>query len=210
MAVVTLVSGGIDSLVMCKMLKNEEEKQYPIFIDYGQLANEKEWISCKKVFKKSNLPEPERIDLSGYGKAIKSGITDERRDIYTDAFLPGRNLMFLVIASAYAYQNGIKNIAIGLLSERNHLFSDQTEEFLVNANFAINSALGDYITILTPLINFNKGEVIELAKRYKLPIDETYSCHSGKEVYCGKCIACKEIIAAIGKQSLPQFKHRGD
>lgn len=210
MAVVTLVSGGIDSLVVCKILEKENQEQFPIFIDYGQLANEKEWTSCQKIFKKSNLPEPERIDLSGYSKSIKSGITDNSKDIYIDAFLPGRNLIFLVVAASYAYQKRIKNIAIGLLSEKNHLFPDQTEEFLVNANFAINSALGDYITILTPLINFSKCDVINLSKRYNLPIDETYSCHSGKDSYCGKCVACKEIIDSVGKDSLPQFNNGGD
>ncbi|MBA7611353.1 7-cyano-7-deazaguanine synthase [subsurface metagenome] len=210
MAVVTLVSGGIDSLVMCKLLEKEGQEIIPIFIDYGQLANEKEWASCKKIFKISNLPEPEKIDLDRYGKAIKSGITDNSKDIYIDAFLPGRNLIFLVVAASYAYQKGIKNIAIGLLSENSHLFPDQTGEFLVNANFAINSALGDYITILTPLINFNKNDVIKLAKRYNLPIKETYSCHSGEDSYCGKCVACKEIIDSVGKNSFPQFKNRGD
>jgi 7-cyano-7-deazaguanine synthase len=210
MAVVPLVSGGTDSLLMCKLLDIDKQEQYPIFIDYGQLAVDMEWASCKKIFKKSNLPEPERIDLSGYGKSIKSGITDDEKDIYAEAFLPGRNLIFLVVAASYAYQKGIKTIAIGLLSESTHLFPDQTEEFIVNANFAINSALGDYITILTPLINFSKKDVFELAKHYNLSLDETYSCHSGKDSYCGKCVACREIINSVGRDSLPQFDTGGD
>ena len=210
MEVVALVSGGIDSLVMCKLLKKDEFGILPIFIDYGQLANEKEWGSCKKIFKISSLPNPEKMDLNGYGKLIKSGITDSSKDIHADAFLPGRNLFFLVVAAAYAYQKGIKNIAIGLLSEKTHLFPDQTEEFLVNANFAINSALGDYITIVTPLINFSKKDIIELAKQYNLPVDKTYSCHSGKDSYCGKCIACKEIIDSGGGEIFHQFDDGGD
>jgi len=208
MAIVALVSGGIDSLVMCKLLEKEGHKIIPIFIDYGQLANEKEWTACKKIFKISNLPEPEKINLNGYGKSIRSGITDKSRDIYADAFLPGRNLIFLIVAASYAYQKGIKNIAIGLLSEENHLFPDQTEEFIVNANYAINSALGDYFTILTPLINFSKKDVIKLAKRYNLPIEETYSCHSGRNSYCGKCVACKEIIGSVNKDLFPQFGNK--
>lgn len=210
MGVVALVSGGIDSLVMCKLLEKEGQEIMPIFIDYGQLANEKEWASCRKVFEISNLPEPEKIDLNGYGKSIKSGITDSNKDIYTDAFLPGRNMLFLIVAASYAYQKGINSIAIGLLSEETHLFPDQTEEFIVNANFAINSALGDYMTILTPLINFGKNDVVILAKRFGLPIGQTYSCHSGKNTYCGKCISCKEIIDSAGMDSFPQFGGGGD
>ena len=210
MAVVALVSGGIDSLVMCKLLKKDINEIIPIFIDYGQLAHKKEWKSCEKIFYMSNLPIPEKIDLSEYGKSIKSGITDNSMDICIDAFLPGRNLFFLVLAASYAFQRKIKNIAIGLLTEKTHLFPDQTEEFLVNANFAINSALESYITILTPLINFEKNDVIRLAKRLNLPIEETYSCHSGEDIYCGKCIACREIIDSAGKDLFPQFSNRGD
>ncbi|MBU7030161.1 MAG: 7-cyano-7-deazaguanine synthase [Theionarchaea archaeon] len=209
MAVVALVSGGIDSLVMCKLLEKDGQEIMPIFVDYGQLACKKEWESCKRIFKISNLSKPERIDLNGYGKSITSGITDSSKDICVDAFLPGRNLIFLIVAASYAFQRGIKNIAIGLLSEKTHLFPDQTEEFLVNANFAINSALGEYITILTPLINFSKDNVIKLAEKFNLPIEQTYSCHSGRDSYCGKCIACREIIDSADKDLFPQFSNGG-
>jgi len=38
MVVVTLVSGGMDSLVMSKIIDLQGEKQKLLFIDYGQLA----------------------------------------------------------------------------------------------------------------------------------------------------------------------------
>ena len=202
--IVTLVSGGIDSLVMSKIIDLQGEEQIPIFIDYGQLAREREWLACRRVLKKSNLPKPVRIDLSGYGQLISSGITDSAKDIYDDAFLPGRNLLFLVVAGAYAHYKGAKKVAIGLLSEKFHLFPDQTGRFIVNANIAINEALNDSIAIVTPLINFTKSDVINMAKRYGLALDETYSCHSGEEKYCEKCVSCLEIINSIGKD-LHQF-----
>ncbi|MFW6196249.1 MAG: 7-cyano-7-deazaguanine synthase [Thermoplasmatota archaeon] len=198
MSVVCLVSGGIDSLVMSKFLEKEGEEILPIFIDYGQLANSKEWHACKIVFDKVDLPQPTKIDLSGFGNIFKSGITDSNKDIYDDAFIPGRNLLFLTVAASYAYINNLNKIAIGLLSEENHMFPDQTEEFIVNANVAVNSALNTQFTILTPLINFTKDEVIKLAEDFELPLELTYSCHQGKEKYCGDCVACKEIIDSMG------------
>lgn len=209
MTIVTLASGGIDSLVMAKIIDIQGEKQILLFIDYGQMAKEKEWSACKKVLRASNLPEPLKIDLSGYGKLIRSGITDRTKDIHEDAFLPGRNLLFLVVAGSYAHYQGVKKVAIGLLSEKNHLFPDQTQRFIVNANIAINESLNDNAAIVTPLMNFTKGDVIRLAKHYKLPINDTYSCHSGNEIYCSKCVSCLEIINSGGKD-LPQFQSRGD
>jgi 7-cyano-7-deazaguanine synthase len=209
MTIITLVSGGIDSLVMAKIIKEEGEKQYPLFIDYGQLAREKEWAACKRILSMSSLPEPIKVDLSGYGKLISSGITDPTKDIYNKAFLPGRNLLFLLIGSSFAQYMGADKVAIGLLSEKSHLFPDQTESFIVNANVAINSALGGYFTIVTPLMNFSKGEVLKLGKHFNLPLHETYSCHSGSDKYCGKCISCKEILSSDGGSSLPQFGKGG-
>lgn len=210
MTVITLVSGGIDSLVMAKIIEEEGERQVPIFINYGQLAREREWAACKKTFKMCDLPNPIKVDLSGYGKLIATGITDSMQDIYKNAFLPGRNLLFLVVGSSFAHQKGAKIVAIGLLSEESHLFPDQTEKFIVNSNFAINTALDDDITIVTPLITFNKSDVIKLARHFNLPLHETYSCHSGNEKYCGKCFACKEILNSNEKDSIPQFEKGGD
>ena len=72
------------------------------FIDYGQLAREKEWAACQKVFAESKLPSPIKVDLNGYGKIMPTGITDLSKQIHDQAFLPGRNLLFLVVASSYA------------------------------------------------------------------------------------------------------------
>lgn len=206
MGVVPLVSGGIDSITMCKILEKREKKILPLFIDYGQHAAKKEWEACQILLEKCNLPPPTKADISGFGKLIPSGLTNPKKDIFKDAFLPCRNLLFLLVGAAFAYSNKEKTIAIGLLNERTHLFPDQTQEFIVNANFALNSALGDNFTILTPLINFTKSDSIKLAKHYKIPLDKTYSCHSGKDRYCGKCIACKGIINSGEKKSLQQFK----
>ncbi len=208
MAVVSLVSGGIDSLTMSKIIVEQGEEILPIFIDYGQLAKDKEWAACQLVFKESGLSAPIRIDLSGYGKLMPTGITDPKKEIRDQAFLPGRNLLFLVVGSSYAHFKGARGVAIGLLTEKSHIFPDQTGRFVVNTNIAVNEALDDDITILTPLINFSKSQVIELAKHYKLPIEKTYSCHSGNDTYCGKCISCLELLGSIGKD-LPQFKAKG-
>jgi len=210
MTVISLVSGGIDSLVMAKIIEEEGEKQIPLFIDYGQLAKEREWEACKKTLKICNLPEPIKVDLNGYGKLMPTGITDTAQDIIKNAFLPGRNLLFLVVGSSYAHFKGINKVAIGLLSEESHLFPDQTEKFIVNANFAINSALDDNITIVTPLITFSKKDVLKLAKHFKIPLYETYSCHSGQKIYCRKCISCKELLETNEIESLPQFNNGGE
>lgn len=204
MDVVVLVSGGIDSIVVCKLIEKQGDSIYPLFIDYGQLAAKKEWEACQFLLSDRGFPKAERIDVSGFGQVISSGLTDKTKDIQ-NPFLPCRNLLFLTLAASYAHTKGCKAIAIGLLNEKSHLFPDQTEGFIVNANFAINSALDDNFIILTPLIQFSKSDVIQLAEEYSIPLQKTYSCHSGEDVYCGKCVSCKEILSSGEKDKIKQF-----
>lgn len=195
MGLVTLVSGGLDSTLVAVLVKEEGVNQFPLFIDYGQICRDREWEACKKLHEDLNLPKPAVISLSGFGQLISSGLTDPKLDVYKDAFLPGRNLLFLLAGSAYAYQNNCSAIAIGLLSDASSIFPDQTEEFIKYSQTAINTALGREIRIVAPLMNFTKSDVIELAMIKG--IQGTYSCHAGTAQPCGKCVSCIERLNAM-------------
>jgi len=138
------------------------------------------------------------MDLSGYGKTILSGLTSDGLRLNEDAFLPGRNLLFLLAAAAYAYQLRVNAVAIGLLDERAHIFPDQTSTFLRAAEAAIEKALGRHVAVVAPLLSFTKREVLALAQLRG--IHDTYSCHAGGEEPCGTCISCQEIATAMGKE----------
>lgn len=190
LSIVPLVSGGLDSTVMAFMFREEGITQYPLFINYGQLAAEREWRACNTSFARLKLPKPTLIDIAGFGKLIKSGLTDPSLDIVTKAFLPNRNLLFLVAAASFAWQNEASAVAIGLLCEEHHLFPDQTANFLENSQETLRNAMFYDIKILAPLIKMTKRDIIELARLRN--IGGTYSCHKGHEKPCGKCISCLE------------------
>lgn len=192
---VTLVSGGIDSTVMSVLAQEQNFELYPLFIDYGQLGEKLEWEACVYNHIKHNLPSPKKMKLSGFGKVVRSGLTDKKLRVREDAFLPGRNTLFLLMASSYAYQVKSQNIAIGLLTDKYKLFPDQTKEFIQSAERFISMEMDYEIKILTPLMEFNKAEVMKLAKAKK--INKTYSCHLGNPIPCGKCISCLEIKNAL-------------
>ena len=190
---VNLVSGGLDSTLIGVMAKEAGVEHYPLFIDYGQCAACKEWAACQTVHAMLGLPKPTQMDLSGFGSVIASGLTRNNLDIKEHAFTPGRNLIFLVMGSAYAYQLGISSVAIGLLTEEFSLFPDQKSQFVAQAEAVITTALGRPIRILTPLNEFSKTDVIRLARNKG--IVGTYSCHTGNSQPCGRCIACLEFQA---------------
>jgi 7-cyano-7-deazaguanine synthase len=132
--------------------------------------------------------------LSGFGKTIPSGITDRRLRINEDAFLPGRNLLFVLAGAAYAFKVQANGVALGLLDPAEHLFPDQTREFAETCEAMIETAMGRRIRVLTPLIEFSKSDVLAMAEARGLT--GTYSCHAGGDTPCGVCVACVEIMNA--------------
>lgn len=166
-------------------------EQFPLFIDYGQRAAKREWQTCQAVHHSLGLPTPVRMDLSGFGQVIASGLTREELPLKEAAFTPGRNFLFLLMGSSYAYQVGASSVAIGLLSEQFSIFPDQRRAFLSQAEQAISTAMGRGVSILTPLMDFGKADVVQLAEAKG--ISGTYSCHAGSKEPCGRCIACLEF-----------------
>lgn len=191
MSFVNLVSGGLDSTLVAVMAKESGMAQFPLFIDYGQRAARREWQTCQAVHQSLGLPPPMRMDLSGFGRVIASGLTSEELPLKEAAFTPGRNFLFLLMGGSYAYQVGASSVAIGLLSEQFSIFPDQRRGFLSQAEQAISTAMGRNLSVLTPLMDFSKADVIQLAEAKG--ISGTYSCHAGNDKPCGRCIACLEF-----------------
>jgi 7-cyano-7-deazaguanine synthase len=191
MSTVALVSGGLDSTLVALLAKEAGVALHPLFIDYGQRARDRELDACRRAMRRLALPEPKVADLAGYGDLVRSGLTDKRLRVYEDAFTPGRNTLFLLVAAAYAAQVGADAVSIGLLNEDASLFPDQTRRFVSSVEAMIELAVGRPVRILVPLADFHKRDVVALAKAKG--IDGTYSCHLGEEIPCGHCIACLEF-----------------
>jgi 7-cyano-7-deazaguanine synthase len=177
---------------MAVLAKEEGLVQHPLFIDYGQLGRELELKACRLNFEKHGLPSPTIAGLSGYGRLVTSGLTDPTKDIYADAFLPCRNLFFLTVAAAFAFQQGASGVGIGLLSDSFSIFPDQTRSFLADAQATLTRALGRAMKVVAPLMTYSKADVLKVAK--DRGITATYSCHAGRETPCGACVACREYF----------------
>lgn len=195
MSIVNLVSGGLDSTVVSMMIKEEGLEFFPLFINYGQKAALHEWEACQTVHEKLKLPKPVKVDISGFGNLILSGLTSLDRNVKDDAFTPGRNLLFLLVGSAYAFQVGAIAVSIGLLNEKYSVFPDQKVAFIDSAETTIKLALGKTIKIVVPLSEFSKADVLSIAKMHG--VTGTYSCHAGTKTFCGECISCLELQGAI-------------
>lgn len=191
MGIVTLVSGGLDSTLMAVLAREAGIPQSPLFVNYGQRALRRELAACRRSFRSNHVPEPAVMNVAGFGALIRSGLTDRRLHTFEDAFTPGRNLLFLLLGAAYAYEVQADAVSIGLLSERTSLFPDQTSRFILSAESLLSECIGRPLKVLVPLMDFTKRDVVKIARKKK--IKGTYSCHVGGTRPCGKCISCREF-----------------
>jgi 7-cyano-7-deazaguanine synthase len=189
MKVVVLASGGVDSSLTMLMLKSRGHEVFPLHVNYGHLAESREWQACQSVCKYLGVGDPVRISLVGMN-VIPCGLLDRGLDIEEKAFLPTRNLLFAVLGASYAFSMSSRTVALGILA--NPIFPDQTPEFVKKTESCISSALGVDMKMLTPLIELDKRDTLRLARTHGLPLELTYYCHSGQDIPCGKCISCKE------------------
>jgi 7-cyano-7-deazaguanine synthase len=115
------------------------------------------------------------------------------------SFVPGRNLVFLSLAGAYAYKHGIRNIVIGASQTDYSGYPDCRDETIQMMGLALTFGLGKGMFVETPLMNLTKARTVHLAA--SLPgcmeaLAYSHTCYEGQYPPCGICPAC--VIRADG------------
>jgi 7-cyano-7-deazaguanine synthase len=181
--IVLLLSGGLDSSVLFALLNKQNVKVLPLFIDYGQRNKKQELKAATYISKlfdcrlnKIKIAPPFKDSLLIKGSSSQS------------AFLPHRNLLFLVIAAIYAFNNRCNAIAIAIHAGTD--YPDSTESFVQEASKSIAESIGEKMIIYAPFVTKNKVDIALLAHLLKLPVGKTYSCYVGKRNHCRRCGAC--------------------
>ncbi|NHJ39649.1 MAG: 7-cyano-7-deazaguanine synthase [Asgard group archaeon] len=218
---VILFSGGLDSTISLWWAKNQTYKRIDcITFEYGS----KEEVVLKQVVTK--LVEYADIDnhefivldfLADYSRRINSSLskdsTKELPKISSDdlddlevglasaksVWIPGRNLVFLAIASAYTETVGNEvDIITGFNLEEGATFPDNTQEFIDDfTKTASRGILHAKITVVSPLAGLNKSEIISFGKKLNVPFEYSNSCYNPKgfdgekrPIHCGLCESC--------------------
>ena len=113
-------------------------------------------------------------------------------------FVPGRNLIFLTYAAAYAYQHEVGNLVTGVAQTDYSGYPDCREATIKSLEATIALGMEYPIRILTPLMFKTKAETIQLAQECGAMTALSYShtCYKGSVPPCGQCPAC--VIRAKG------------
>lgn len=121
-----------------------------------------------------------------------------------NTFVPGRNLLFLTAAAAYAYRRGAKHLITGVCETDYSGYPDCRDDTIKALQVALNLGINERFVIHTPLMWIDKKATWELAEKIggppfvELITKETHTCYEGDRDHvhrwgrgCGKCPACE-------------------
>ena len=216
---VIILSGGLDSTTCMGMALEQGYELYPLTFDYGQ-RHRNELVNARKVADYYGVGEQMKLialpflrDFGGSaltddqievprmasahrhsGNEEGEHVHDENSDIPV-TYVPGRNLLFLSIATSYAEAIGAEAIYIGVNALDYSGYPDCRPDFIAKVNEVITLATkvgvqGRSIRIHTPLIDMTKADIIREGLRLEVPYVLTTSCYNGREQACGECDSC--------------------
>lgn len=217
MKAVILLSGGLDSSTVLYHAKAEGCECYAISFDYQQ-RHRRELHAAVAIAHSAGVVDHHLVsfDLRALGG---SALTDDSIDLPRDrltakmaenipvTYVPARNTIFLSFALAYAETISAREVYIGVNALDYSGYPDCRLDYIqaMQEVFRLGTKQGregQAITIVAPLINLKKTEIIQLGNRLGVPWDQTWSCYSGGDICCGVCDACQLRLAAFAELGL--------
>ena len=192
-----LVSGGLDSAILCVDLLREFPRVQPIYIRSGLRWEDAEVaallrflgeVGDARIDRLVQLEEPIADVYGPHWSTDGQGIPgSESAD--EAVYLPGRNLLLTIKASVWCRLRGIPTLALGSLGS--NPFPDSTPEFFAGLEGLLDRAMGGGLRLIRPFAALHKDEV--LARGRDLPLHLTFSCIDPRDGrHCGRCNKCAE------------------
>ena len=200
---IILLSGGLDSVTVLAMAKQQGYQVYALSFEYGQKHNA-ELDSARRIAREYQLIEHKVINI-GLGVIGGSALTDDAVSVPVTpqegipvTYVPARNTVFLSFALGWAEVLDVHDIFIGVNAVDYSGYPDCRPEFIeafqALANLATKAGVeGHEIKIHAPLIHMSKGEIIQQGMQLHVNYAQTVSCYvaSPEGLACGECDACR-------------------
>ena len=207
---VLLLSGGLDSYTAGAIAKADGYELYALTICYGQ-THAQEVEAARQVAAALGVARHLELDvpLSAIGGSalVGDGPVPKDRALTTSdipsTYVPARNTVFLSLAMAWAEVLGAPAIVIGVNALDYSGYPDCRPEYLRAferlASLATKAGVeGRSLTILAPLLELTKADIIRRGLTLRVDYGLTLSCYDpGPDGQpCGHCDSC--ILRARG------------
>ena len=211
---IILLSGGLDSITVLALAKQQGYICYALSFDYGQKHNA-ELIAAAQIAKDYQVNDHKIIKLD-LGSIGGSALTDQNIAVPNKpqtgipiTYVPARNTIFLSFTLGWAEVLKLSDIFIGVNAVDYSGYPDCRPEFISAfqnlANLATKAGVdGDLFTIHTPLISLSKAEIIKQGFALGVDYRHTVSCYSADDQgqACGVCDACRIRTAGFSEANI--------
>jgi 7-cyano-7-deazaguanine synthase len=195
---VCLTSGGQDSTTCLFWARQRFHPLVALAFDYGQrhrLELEAAQAVCDLAAIPLTILPLDILRLLG-GSALLDAHQEIRlqggRGGLPNTFVPGRNLLFLTVAAAFAYQREIADLVIGTCQTDYSGYPDCRAATMQAMEQVLTLGMDYPFRLHTPLMHLTKAQTVQLAQEVGALDAMAYShtCYEGVFPPCGRCPAC--------------------
>ena len=216
-AALVLFSGGQDSATCLAWALDRFDRVETIGFDYGQRhrveldCRDKIRAGIKKLDSRwaARLSDDHMLSLDSLGRISDTALTREveiriGEEGLPTTFVPGRNLMFFMLAAAVAFRRGLRHLVGGMCETDFSGYPDCRDDTIKALQVALNLGMNRRFVLHTPLMWLDKSATWRLASSLggselvELLLEHTHSCYYGDRTVrhdwgygCGKCPACE-------------------
>ncbi len=212
-----LFSGGQDSTTCLAHALKSYERVETIAFDYRQRhhvelqARVQVLAEIRRQFPQwaPRLGQDHMLDLAVLGAVSETSLT---RDVsfkmeasgLPNTFVPGRNLLFMILAAAVAYRRDLQVIVTGVCETDFSGYPDCRDDTMKAMQLALSLGMDKRYLIETPLMWIDKADTWRLAETLggaalvDLIVEHTHTCYLGDREHrhawgygCGSCPACE-------------------
>lgn len=212
-----ICSGGLDSTTAAKWAQMKGYDITLLHFLYKCRAQTKEMEAVKKI---ADILQCEyRFEnLNWLGELGGSSLTDlsltitenETSAEFAHEWVPARNLIFCALAAGLCDRYGYDTLVMGLNLEEGGAYPDNTVEFYEALDHVCNIGTISRPQIISPLGNFVKHQIVQLALEIDAPIHLAWSCYYGEEYHCGSCGPCymrRTAFKMLGVEDSVRYKN---
>lgn len=205
-----ILSGGQDSTTCLYWALSQFDEVQSITFDYGQ-RHKIEIESAIKVAEIAGVPN-HILSINTFNELGGNALTSEEEvkselddNQLPNTFVPGRNLIFITFAAAYAYQHKIENLVTGVCQTDYSGYPDCRQNTITALELAINLGMEYNFKIHTPLMWMTKAETVHMAKELGAMegLAWSHTCYDGQFPPCEKCPACKLRAKGFDEAGIP-------
>jgi 7-cyano-7-deazaguanine synthase len=195
--VAVLISGGLDSAVLCVELLGAHSRVHPLYIRCGLRWEGVELAAARAFLAEVRHPRLEPLTVLDepirdvYGQHWSTGGRGVPGSETSDdaVYLPGRNVLLTVKASVWCRLRNVGALALGCLGA--NPFPDSTPAFFDDLHSVLSRAMSGSPRLIRPFDRLRKNEVVLRGKH--LPLYLTFSCIAPVDgLHCGVCNKCAE------------------